>query len=695
VVLSNAVAATLHSRTEGWAAGLRLAAIALAEHPDAERFVAEFSGSNRAVADYLIAESLERQPAEVQQLLLRTSVLDRVNGELADVLTGSSGSERVLLELEDANAFVVSLDPARTWFRYHQLFGELLRLELRRRSPADVPQLHKLAADWFAHHAQPIDAIRHLQAAGDWSNAARLLADHAFSLTLDGGSGTLQVLLAAFPRGATGAEDGELALAYATEDIVQNRLDEAGARLALAEQHARTATAERQHRLQVAIASLRLELATRRGHFAGVIEQVNINLSTLSAPLTARSNRDIALAGDLRAFALLVLGIVETWTLRLADAERHLLAGAALAQNVDRPYLEVACLARLGFAETLGFAPKLRSFVVVREQCEAAIAVAERHGWGDDRVIAPALATLGGAFVWRGDFAIAAPLIERAAKVSRADAEPGTRLLVHLATAMLHTSRDDLPAALGDFTAAEQIQSSMMGEQALSGLVKSWAIATRARLGKLDAARAALLEWSEAGVGSGEMRNASAVLYLAEGNPTAALNVLANVLDGPVMHEFTLVEAHLLAARAHAELADHRSANAALESALAAAEADRLIFPFVMTGSRDLLEGLPRHKTAHAALLLDVLDVQRGASVIRSDQPPLRLVQALTETELRVLRFLPTNLSRPEIAHELYLSVNTVNTHVRNIFMKLDAGTRSAAVDRARELRLLSTSVSH
>src|SRR6476619_1181078 len=125
----------LHERTEGWAAGLRLAAISLAEHPDPERFVAEFSGSDRTVAEYLLAEMLERQPEEVKQLLLRTSLLDRVNGELADLLTGRPGSERILLELEDANAFVVSLDPERRWFRYHHLFGDFLRLELRRTRP--------------------------------------------------------------------------------------------------------------------------------------------------------------------------------------------------------------------------------------------------------------------------------------------------------------------------------------------------------------------------------------------------------------------------------------------------------------------------------------------------------------------------------------------------------------------------------
>ncbi len=139
IALPEHMAAMLHQRTEGWAAGLRLAVLSLAGHPDPERFVAEFSGSDRTVAEYLMAEMLERQPPEVQGLLLRTSVLDRVNGELADLLTGATGSERILLDLEDANAFVVSLDPGRTWFRYHRMFGGLLRLELRRTMPADIP----------------------------------------------------------------------------------------------------------------------------------------------------------------------------------------------------------------------------------------------------------------------------------------------------------------------------------------------------------------------------------------------------------------------------------------------------------------------------------------------------------------------------------------------------------------------------
>jgi LuxR family maltose regulon positive regulatory protein len=232
----------------------------------------------------------------------------------------------------------------------------------------------------------------------------------------------------------------------------------------------------------------------------------------------------------------------------------------------------------------------------------------------------------------------------------------------------------------------------MIGEHALSAQVSGWAISMNARFGQLDEARASLATLPAERARSGEIGNASAVLRLSEGNPNAALAVLERVLEGhaPVIYAFTVVEGHLLAARAYHELGDRRAANAAVERALALAEPERLVFPFVLTGSRDLLEALPRHETAHAALLVDILDVMRGSPIAVSDQEAMPYASTLTETELRVLRFLPTNLSRPDIARELYLSVNTVNTHVRNIYAKLDARDRTSAVERARELRLLS-----
>ena len=155
IALPEHMAAMLHQRTEGWAAGLRLAVLSLAGHPDPERFVAEFSGSDRTVAEYLMAEMLERQPPEVQGLLLRTSVLDRVNGELADLLTGATGSERILLDLEDANAFVLSLDPGRTWFRYHRMFGELPGWNCAARCPRTSPDCTSSPRAGSARAARP------------------------------------------------------------------------------------------------------------------------------------------------------------------------------------------------------------------------------------------------------------------------------------------------------------------------------------------------------------------------------------------------------------------------------------------------------------------------------------------------------------------------------------------------------------
>jgi LuxR family maltose regulon positive regulatory protein len=686
IALSDAGAALLHQRTEGWAAGLRLAALSLAGHPDPERFVAEFSGSDRAVAEYLIAEMLERQPADVQDLLLRTSLVDRVNGQLADLLTGRSGSERILLELEDANAFVVSVDPERTWFRYHHLFGDLLRLELRRTLPAEVPALHRRAAGWFSLQGQVVEAVRHTQAAGDWPDAARLLADHSFSLTLDGQAQTMQALVRAFPRGA---DHPELALVRAMGDLVQGRLDEAAAHLVVAEAHAETAQADRQRRLRVAIASLKLSLARRRGHLAGVIEQVRF----LASPVTGQSDEDIALDRDLRAVALMNLGTAEAWSLGLPDAERHLREGAVLAREIGRPYLEVGCLAQLGFAYIFHGAamPKIHPFAMTQARCREAIALAERYGWGAEPVIAPALMTLGGTMVWLGEFDEGERWLRRTELALQTDSGPDIRLLLHQTAGMLHAGRGRRHEALEEFSADEHLGSQLEELQALASQVTGWLLATQARLGLVGEARAGLAALDDERARSGEIRNARAVICLAEGDPAGALGAVRDVLDGtaPVLGYVTVIEADLLAGLAYRELGDPRAANQAAERALALAESDRLVLPFAMTGSRELLEALPRHETAHAALLTDILDVLHGsvpAAAGQSSSPP---TEELSPGELRVLQYLPTNLSRPEIAGELSVSVNTISTHLRSIYAKLQVRDRSSAVLRARELRLL------
>ena len=640
------------------------------------------------VAEYLLAEMLDRQPARRPGSAVAHLPAGSGQRRAGRLLTGRTGSERILLSLEDANALVESLDPERTWFRYHHLFADLLRLELRRTLPQEVPELHRRAADWLIRHGQVVDAIRHTQAAGDWPGAARLLADHSFSLTLDGQAQTMRALLRAFPPGA---DHPELALVRATVDIAQGRLEEAAAHLAVAETLAETAPPSRQRRLRVAVAALNLSLAGRRGNFANVVEQARL----LASPLTGPSDEDIALGSDLRAVALMNLGIAEVWSLGrqdALDAERHLREGAVLAREIGRPYLEVACLARLGFASLV-----LHSYATTQRHCREAITLAERYGWGTEPVIAPALMMLAGTMVWTGEFDQGERWLRRTERALQTDTGPDIRLLLHQTAGVLHAGRGRHREALEEFSTAEYLASQLVNSPALASRVTGWLLATQARLGRPGEARDALAALGDERVSSGEIRNARAVICLADGDPAGALGVLHDVLDGtaPVIAYATVVESHLLAGLAHRELGDQRAANQAAERALALAEADRLVLPFAMTGSAELLEALPRHETAHAALLAEILDVLHGSSPAAKEQSSLPPAEELSPGELRVLRYLPTNLSRPEIASELSVSLNTVSTHVRSIYAKLQVRDRSSAVQRARELRLLAAGRAH
>jgi LuxR family maltose regulon positive regulatory protein len=212
-------------------------------------------------------------------------------------------------------------------------------------------------------------------------------------------------------------------------------------------------------------------------------------------------------------------------------------------------------------------------------------------------------------------------------------------------------------------------------------------LATLARAGMLGEARAAPAALDD---DPGEIRNARAVIRLAENDPSSALAALRDVLDGtaPVIGYVTLVETHLLAALAHRQLGDQPAATTATLRALALAEADRIVLPFAMTGSTQLLEALPSRDTAHVALITDILDVLHGSPLSSADRSVPGYAEKLSPGELRILRYLPTNLSRPEIATELSISLNTVSTHIRNIYAKLDVGDRSSAVRRAQELQI-------
>jgi LuxR family transcriptional regulator, maltose regulon positive regulatory protein len=672
VTLSDSGSAQLRERTEGWAAGLRLAAISLAGHPDPERFVAEFSGSERTVAGYLLAEVLERQPPDVRDLLLRTSVLERVSGPLADALTGRMRSEAILQGLEDANAFVVSLDAGRSWFRYHHLLTDLLRLELRRVSPAIIDSLHRTAATWFEEHGYEVEAIRHAQSAGDWGHAARVLADNYVDLVFDGRKATLRALLAAFPAGAP-EEDAELALAFATGRLYDGLLEESGTHIAAAERLAATVPDARRRLFDLRLASARLWLACQRGDLATARQAMG--------SFDAQTEDELARNNDHRASALMNLGIAELWSLQLDEARRDLEGALALARRIGRPYLEVGCFGHLALAAVLGSSPPNIGLGLSEE----AVTIAEAHGWGTHRILAPAVAAATGALAWLGRFDDAERWLER---VGELETEP----ILHHARAFLRLGQGRLEEALAEFRAADRPHASLEREHALPMDVGGWIVLAQALKGDWAATRAAL-----AAMGADErdwagMRLAAAALRLADGSPRAAVEVLAPLIDGTpkALHpRWATVHALLFDAAARDRLRDRAGAEASIERALELAEPEGVVLPFALAPVRELLERHPGHRTAHATLLATILGVLAGRSPPPGGETALPR-EELSEAELRVLRYLPSNLTAPEIAAELCVSANTVRTHLRHIYAKLEAHSRGEAVGRARNLGLLA-----
>ncbi len=685
VELPGPAVALLHERTEGWAAGLRLAALSMAGHPDPERFAAGFSGTERTVAEYLLAEVLDRQSEEVRRLLLRTSVLERVNGELADLLTGASGGERVLLDLEEANAFVVSLDAARSWFRYHQLFAGLLALELRRTAPGDVAGLHQAASAWFAAHRYPVEAIRHAQAAQDWGLAARLLADAWPGRHLDGQSATTHELLAGFPAEARAA-NAELAAVAAADELAHGSLEAAERSLGLAERGSASVPNGRREHLQLLLGVVRLLVARQRGNLPAVTEEARRLQAIADAPDAAPPS----LGEDLRALALISLGITEFWTARFAEAERHLGNGVALARRIGRPYLEFS---GLGCQASVEF---FRSFRPAAERARQAIELARRHGWTDEPPASQASMVLGAVLAWQGRLEEAEPLLQQAERNLRDEAEPTAGLGIRYVRGVLELARGRNTDALAAFQAADRLAGRLAEPSLMVTANRSFLLQTLVRLGEAERAEQALDGLGAQDRDRGEMRISLAALRLAQGNPQAATAALAPVLDGsaPVVWPTWLAQPFMLEAIARDALGDPGAAASAVERALDLAEPDGALTMFLLCPAPGLLERHARHRTAHAALIADIQSLLAARKLASPPAGPRPVHEPLSDSEIRVLRYLPTNLTAPEIAGELSVSRNTVKTHMRNVYAKLGTHRRAEAVARARDLGLLAPSAS-
>jgi len=629
----------------------------------------------------------------VRRLLLRTSILGRVNGPLADLLTGDSGGERVLQDLAQANAFTVPLDADRAWFRYHQMFAGLLQLELRRTAPAETAALHKTACAWFAEHGYPVEAIRHAQAAGAWDLAAALLADHWPALHLDGQDTTVHELLACFPA-ATRASDPELAALAAADEMERGSLQAAERYLAVADGVAASVPEGRRGQFQLLLGVARLMHARRRGNRQAVAEQAR----QLQAAAEAAGSAQSQLGEELRALALISVSGPEIWAGRYAEAYEHLDEAIALARRAGRPSLEFSGLAELAMAEIARPAewPAGTGGPLTRtaERARQAIDLAELHGWTSEPDFSLACTALAFTLVWQGRPGQAQPWIDHAERTVRAEAEPGAAAIVTMVRGIAEGVRGQHRDALTAFQVAERLAAPLDAPNPVAQQARALQIFSLVLLGNTGQAEQVLGGLADRDRERVDLRVSAAALRLAQGDPEAAVVVLAPVLDGSASAYpgMWLARAFLLEALARDALGDQGAAAQALERALDLVEPDGALLPFLVHPAPGLLERHARRRTAHAALIAEILGLLAGNKPAPPPAGPRTPVEPLSESELRVLRYLPTNLSASDIGGELFVSVNTVKTHIRNVYAKLGTHRRAEAVTRARDLGLLAPS---
>jgi LuxR family maltose regulon positive regulatory protein len=682
--LSDAEIDTLWQRTEGWAAALRLAGLSLQEHPDPRQFVAEFAGTDRAVADYLVSEVLVRMPADRREFMLRTSLVDTLNSELADALTGLEGGAHTLAALERSGAPLQQDHADASCCRYHPLFGELLRAHLHHSHPEEVPLLHRRAARWYARCGQTKRAIGHALAGRDWDHAGELIGDNWLELFINGSSATVRGPMAQLPADVIAARPS-LAVAFAGSRLEDGDLDHAEHYLSLA-QHAEQRGEDQQQRLETALAAVGLLHARRR---------LNVQGAELHAHELMKLARNPAYEGwtRLRSFALSNLGATMLWAGDPSAGAVHTREALALASEDASEHIMLDCLAQLAFVDALDGEIKRAG-----ESAQEAVRLAEHHGWEEGPGPACAYLAMGSVAYWRGDFEQAEGLAGRAA--SAADtAELPVRLAVGVLQALTLAAAGPHSAARG-MLKLRAVRARIADSDATPEFLRVALEDTEPRVmsiaGEDGAAAAALASACRRMPESPVLRVRQASLELHAGDPEHARSSLASAIEADEagweashLHPAERLEACVLQALAEHASGEQQAASASLERALALAEQDRLCGPFLLEERHaigELLETQAQVGTAHPALLEVLLESVDGRTPY---QPDAGLLESLTERELRILRYLPTMLSNAEIGAEMFVSLNTVKTHLRSIYRKLDVGSRSDAVHRARSLSLL------
>lgn len=684
--------ARLQAHTEGWPAGLRLAALSLPEHAEPARFVERFAGDDPRVAGYLTGEVLAELAAGTRDALLDASVLERTCGALLDAMTDGTDGDAVLSELERAGGFVVPVEARPGWYRYHRMFGELLRAELLRRAPERVPVLHRRAARWHAEHGLPVDALRHSLAGQDWEYATDLLAAHWHQLARYGHDEPLPAPVPPPPAEAIRA-DPELALAYAADRLDLRDLDLAEGYLRLADQHRHLLAADRQDRFELIATALQLAQAQQRGDVATVRSAATAMLALLGEAEPVRPGAadigDATMGGGdpdtgAAAIALTALGTAE-----LSDGDL-LAAQAALTDGLARAEAAGLSCARLVCASALAFVHAARGALREAERtARAALRLPPCPGQAGTVHRGYAHLALAMADLQWDRLDLARADLDLAAASAKPGSDPALSAAVAILTAQLCAEEGDLARGY------EVLRDGRrdLADRPPSRLLERWFAAVEADLRTANGDTATARRMLAPLAGEPLTPVALARAHLRDDETGAALLALEDLGQEPGVPLSLRIEAGVIEAVAARRAGDARAATRAMERALTLAEPEGYRRPFTRVGpaARELLVEHLDSGTACWSLVNELVAAadDRPVPAAPAAPAPPALAEPLTERELTILRYLQSILSNTEIAVELSLSVNTVKTHVRNIYRKLDAARRRDAVRRARELHLL------
>ncbi|WP_229911281.1 LuxR C-terminal-related transcriptional regulator [Streptomyces aurantiogriseus] len=676
--LSEDAVRAVADRTGGWAAGLRLCILAAQQADDPESFLKGFEAGRSTLADFLLAEVLDAQPAETQDLLLRGSILERIHPELADALTGRDDGEPILAGLQRANAFVEAL--GHSWYRLHPLFAEILRVHLRVRRPGLEPELHRRAARWLSEARLLTEALPHAAAAGDWEPAAtRFIDELAIGRLLTGLDA--QRLDALFSRMDPDTPGPAADLVRAARELARHNVDQGLERLRRVQEHlsedgARVSGAQR---LSCALLGV---LAARMTGSADLAEAAAKEVEAAEQDI---SPERLAQHPELTALMLTDLGSAQLWAGRFDAARASLTAAAHLDAGPSTAFPRHECLSRLALIDFLRGRPA-RAETHARE----AIAEAERSGLPPAARTGVAELVLAAVAVDRDELATARAHLDRAAAASAAPHDPIVTTELTLLRSRLRLAEGDPQAALDALDGLARPSTVVRPSPWVADRI---ALARSAAHLAADRPQAALEVLGDGSPGP-QSAVAAARARIADGACEEALRLLDELPT--VQGEGPAVAVRALLARAQAAdaLGDDAAAQRLTARALSLARPERLRRPFLEAGPwlRRLLRRRPVLAQGHAWLPVSVTG--RTAVAARHDRAPVPLTEPLiteplSERELEVLGRLAQMLSTEEIAADLHLSVNTVKTHLKNIYRKLAATRRNEAVRRARALHLL------